>query len=90
MLIYAPFGRTRRWNRVEGREVLPWAADFGAETWAQFSLEFAAAHPAVTAVTPATSQARHMVDNLQAARGRLPTEKEQRRMVEVVEALPEA
>lgn len=90
VMVYMPFGRTRLWNRVEGREVPDWAREFGAETWAQFFLKFAAAHPAVTVVTPATSNPEHMADNANAAYGRLPDEAEQRRMVEFIESLPEA
>jgi aryl-alcohol dehydrogenase-like predicted oxidoreductase len=88
VMVYMPFGRTRLWDRVEGHEVPAWAAEFGATTWAQFFLKFAAAHPAVTVVTPATSRARHMVDNMTAAKGRLPDEAERRRMVQFIEALP--
>ncbi len=90
IMVYMPFGRRRLWNRVEGREVPGWAREFGAETWAQFFLKFAAAHPDVTVVTPATGDPEHMADNAMAARGRLPDEAEQQRMVEFVEALPEA
>jgi len=90
VMVYVPFGRTRLWNRVSGRDVPDWAREFGAESWAQFFIKFCLAHPAVTVVTPATSQARHMVDNLGAAQGRLPDEGEVRRMVEYVEALPQA
>jgi aryl-alcohol dehydrogenase-like predicted oxidoreductase len=88
VMVYMPFGRTRLWDRVEGHDVPAWAAEFGATTWAQFFLKFAAAHPAVTVVTPATSRARHMVDNMTAAKGRLPDEAERRRMVQFIEALP--
>jgi aryl-alcohol dehydrogenase-like predicted oxidoreductase len=90
VLVYAPTGRTRLFQRVKGHEVPAWAAEFGATTWAQFFLKFAAAHPAVTAVTPATSDPEHMVDNIAAARGRLPDAAERRRMIEVIEALPRA
>jgi aryl-alcohol dehydrogenase-like predicted oxidoreductase len=90
VMIYLPFGRTRLWNRVSGREVPSWAHEFDAHTWAQFFIKFCLAHPAVTAVTPATSQARHMVDNLGAGRGRLPNPDEVQRMVRYVEALPSA
>lgn len=90
VLVYLPFGRSRLWSRVEGRDVPEWAAEFDATTWAQFFIKFVAAHPAVTVVTPATSQARHMIDNLGAARGRLPDEATRRRMIELVESLPEA
>ena len=90
VLVYVPFGRTRLWARVGDREVPDWAADFGASSWAQFFIKFAAAHPAVTCVTPATSDAEHMVDNLGAGIGRLPNEDERQRMVELVDALPPA
>ncbi len=89
VLVYLPFGRTRLWERVEGHEVPAWAQEFGAATWAQFFLKFAASHPAVTAVTPATSKPHHMVDNMTAARGRLPNETERKRMVDFIAALPE-
>jgi aryl-alcohol dehydrogenase-like predicted oxidoreductase len=88
VLCYLPFGRTRLWQRVEGHEVPAWAAEFGATTWAQFFLKFAASHPAVTVVTPATSKPHHMVDNLTAARGRLPDGAERRRMIDLIAALP--
>jgi aryl-alcohol dehydrogenase-like predicted oxidoreductase len=88
VLVYLPFGRTRLWERVEGHDVPGWAAEFGATTWAQFFLKFATSHPAVTAATPATSKAHHMVDNMTAARGRLPEDAERQRMVEFIAALP--
>jgi aryl-alcohol dehydrogenase-like predicted oxidoreductase len=88
VLVYLPFGRTRLWERVEGHDVPSWAAEFGATTWAQFFLKFAASHPAVTAVTPATSKAHHMVDNMTAARGRLPDQAERKRMIDFISALP--
>ncbi len=90
VLVYAPFGRTRLWNRVSDRKVPAWAADFDARSWSQFFLKFVLAHPAVTAATPATSQGDHMLDNLGGAMGRLPTTEQVQRMIEYVEALPQA
>jgi aryl-alcohol dehydrogenase-like predicted oxidoreductase len=90
VLVYAPFGRTRLWNRVSGREVPAWASEFDANSWAQFFLKFVGAHPAVTAITPATSRPRNMADNMGAAVGRLPDAATRRRMIEVIDALPTA
>lgn len=90
VLGYVPFGRTRLWSRVRGQELPDWAADFGANSWAQFFIKFAAAHPAMTTVTPATSKARNMLDNLGAAVGELPDAATQKRMAELVDALPSA
>jgi len=88
VLVYVPFGRTRLFTRVGDRPVPEWASEFDAATWAQFFIKYVAAHPAVTVVTPATSQARHMVDNLGGGMGRLPDEATRRRMAEFVDALP--
>jgi hypothetical protein len=41
-------------------------------------------------VTPATSDPEHMLDNIAAARGRLPDAAERKRMIDVIEGLPEA
>ena len=90
VLIYAPFGRTRLWSRVKGREVPDWAREFDASSWAQFFLKFVAAHPAVTAITPATSKPQNMLDNIGGATGRLPDKTMQKRMVEFVNGLPQA
>jgi aryl-alcohol dehydrogenase-like predicted oxidoreductase len=90
VMVYLPFGRTRLWNRVAGRDVPEWAAEFDADSWAQFFLKFIAAHPAVTTITPATSRARNMADNMGAAMGRLPDEATRQRMIQVVDALPQA
>lgn len=90
VLVYVPFGRTRLFSRVGQRPVPDWAAQFGATSWAQFFVKYVAAHPAVTVVTPATSQARHIADNLAGGRGALPDAATRKKMVEFIEALPTA
>ena len=90
VLVYAPFGRTRLWSRVSGRDVPEWAAEFGATSWAQFFLKYVAAHPAVTVITPATSRPANMLDNLGGGRGELPDAATLQRMAETVDALPSA
>lgn len=90
VLVYLPFGRSRMWQRIGDRELPEWAHEFDAHTWAQFMLKFVLAHPAVTVATPGTSNPEHMIDNLGAARGRLPTPDHLQRMAELVESLPQA
>lgn len=87
VLVYAPFGRSRLWQRVRGREVPGWAREFGAGSWAQFFLKYVASHPAVTAITPATSKPAHMADNMGAAVGALPDAALRKRMIALVEGL---
>lgn len=87
VLIYAPFGRTRLWDRVRGHEVPDWAAEFDARSWSQFFLKFVLAHPVVTAATPATSRPHHMVDNMGAALGALPDAAMKKRMIAHLDSL---
>ncbi len=88
VMVYQPFGRTRLWNRVAGQAVPDYAKEFDATTWAQFFIKFVASHPAVTVITPATSQAKNMTDNLGGGRGRLPDAAMRKRMIATIDALP--
>lgn len=90
VLCYAPFGRTRLFKRVGNNPVPEWASEFDAKTWAQFFLKFAVSHPAITAATPATSQAKNMLDNIGGGIGRMPTEAMRKRMIDYVDKLPSA
>ena len=90
VLVYLPFGRSRLWNRVGDRAVPGWAGEIGIKSWGQFFIKFAAAHPAVTVVTPATSKPHHMLENIGAAFGELPDKAMQRTMAEFIDALPGA
>ena len=88
VMVYVPFGRTRLFQRVGERPLPPWASEFDAASWAQFFIKYVLGHPAVTVVTPATSQVRHMIDNLGGGIGRLPDAAARKRMAEFVDALP--
>ena len=89
VLAYAPFGRTSLFRRAGTTPLPAWAADFDAKTWAQFFLKYIISHPAITAVTPATSQQKNMLDNIGGGIGRLPDETTRKRMVELVDAWPQ-
>ncbi|MCB2109316.1 MAG: aldo/keto reductase [Rhodobacteraceae bacterium] len=82
VLINVPLGRGRLLEAVKGREVPAWARDLGCDSFAQMLLKFVLSHPAVTCAIPATSKVRHINDNLNAARGRLPDAKERERIAE--------
>ena len=88
VMVYLPFGRSRMWERIGDLPLPGWAAEFDAQSWAQFMLKFVIAHPAVTVAAPGTGDPEHMVDDLGGGRGRLPTENHVRRMIELVDSLP--
>jgi aryl-alcohol dehydrogenase-like predicted oxidoreductase len=87
-LIYVPFGRSRLFSRVSGVELPEWAADLGIDTWGKFFLKYIAAHDAVTCITPATSKAKNMLDNIGAAYGELPDQATLKKMEQLIDALP--
>jgi aryl-alcohol dehydrogenase-like predicted oxidoreductase len=87
VLTALPFGRNSLFRKAANRPLPPFAADFGAKSWAQFFLKFNLSHPAVTAVIPGTDKPEYMADNLQAGRGRMPDGTLRKRMIDYWEAL---
>jgi diketogulonate reductase-like aldo/keto reductase len=74
--------------RQLARHPLPaWATEIDCAHWAQVALKFIVTHPAVTCAIPATSQVKHLVQNMAAARGRMPDAALRARMAREVAAL---
>ena len=86
VMINLPFGRGRLFNAVQGQKLPPWAAEFDCASWAQFFLKYIVSHPAVTCCMPGTAKVEYLLDNLGAARGRLPDAAMRRRMETFLEA----
>lgn len=87
VMINVPFARGRLFGATAGKEIPEWAKDFGVDSWGKFFLKFIIGHPDVTVAIPGTIYTHHIVDNIGALRGRLPTEAERTRMVQFIEAL---
>jgi diketogulonate reductase-like aldo/keto reductase len=81
-----PFVNGQYFPLVKDRELPAWAADFDCQSWAQFSLKFILANPAVNCVITETSKTRHAIDNLSAGFGRLPDERARKQMRELMQA----
>ena len=81
-VINRPFQNGNFFSLIRGHELPGWAAEFDCESWAQFSLKFILANPAVNCVLTETANPKHAIDNLGAGFGRLPNESEQRKMLE--------
>jgi diketogulonate reductase-like aldo/keto reductase len=84
VLVNRPFSEGGLFQRVRGRTLPDWAAEFDCASWAQFFLKWILAHPAVTCVIPGTSRPEHLVDNMGAARGRLPDAASRERMTSLI------
>lgn len=90
VMLNVPFGGRRGGNlfsQVSDTPLPAWAAEIGAESWAQYFLKYLVSHPAVTVAIPGTTQVRHLNDNARAARGELPDAAMRRRMEEHWDAM---
>jgi aryl-alcohol dehydrogenase-like predicted oxidoreductase len=86
VIVNRPFGNGALFGRVRSRQLPNWASEFDCHSWAQFFLKWIVAHPVVTCAIPATRNVRHLEDDLEAARGRLPDAETRRQMRELISA----
>ena len=84
VIINQPFEEGELFSRVKGKPLPPWTKEFDCNSWGQFFLKFILAQPAVTCVIPGTSKPHHMLDNLVAGFGKLPSRKHLRQMIDLV------
>ena len=82
-----PFGGGDLFRRLRTKPLPEWAAEFDCRSWAQFLLKWIIAHDAITCAIPATSNPKHLEDNMKGGIGRLPDAKMRQRMAETVSGL---
>jgi aryl-alcohol dehydrogenase-like predicted oxidoreductase len=85
VMINLPFGRGRLFNAVQGKKLPEWANEIDCQSWAQFFLKYIVSHPAITCAVPGMARPEYVVDNLGAARGRLPDVAMRRRMEQFID-----
>ena len=84
VVINRPFMNGAYFQRLEGRPLPDWAAEFECTTWAQFSLKYILANPLLTCVLTETSNPAHIEENLRTAIGPLPDAATRQRMRELI------
>ena len=87
VIVNLPFGRNRLFGKAKGKPLPEFAREIDCTSWAQFFLKFLLGHPAVTVVIPGTDRPEYALDNLAAARGRIPDAAMRQRMLEFWESL---
>jgi aryl-alcohol dehydrogenase-like predicted oxidoreductase len=87
VMINLPFGRGRLFKAVQGKQLPQWAEEFECKSWAQFFLKYIVSHPAITCAVPGMAKPEYVVDNLGAARGRLPDAAMRRKMEQFIDSL---
>jgi diketogulonate reductase-like aldo/keto reductase len=81
ILINRPFEEGALFRQAKGMDLPIWAKEFDCATWAQFFLKFILSSPMVTCVIPGTAKKTHILDNLGAGHGRLPTAEHRKKMI---------
>jgi aryl-alcohol dehydrogenase-like predicted oxidoreductase len=87
VMINLPFGRGRLFKAVQGKKLPDWAAEFDCASWPQLFLKYIVSHPAVTCAVPGMARAEYVVDNVNAARGRLPDAAMRKRMEQFIDGV---
>ena len=87
VIVNRPFREGALLEALRRHRLPAWAVEIDCDSWAQVALKFIVSHPAVTCAIPATSQLAHVLQNMGAARGRLPDAALRTRMAAEVAAL---
>ncbi|GAB4137522.1 MAG: aldo/keto reductase [Sphingomonadales bacterium] len=74
---------------IQRRHRVPeWAAEAcGCRNWADFLLKFIVSHPAVTCAIPATTRVEHVIENMRAGHGPMPSAEMRQRMIQHIASL---
>jgi diketogulonate reductase-like aldo/keto reductase len=84
VLINQPFEEGALFSKVKGQSLPAWSKEFDCNSWGQFFLKFILSHDAVTCVIPGTSKPHHMLDNIGAGIGKLPTQEHRKQMIKLM------
>ncbi len=87
VIVNRPFADGDLFRRVKGVGLPAWCREFDCTSWAQFFLKFVLSHPAVTCTIPATSDPKHLMDNMRAGTGALPNADQRERMIQTWEEI---
>lgn len=80
VLVNRPFEAGDIFSRVKSKRIPLWAKDIGCNSWGQFFLKYIVSHPTITCAIPATGKINHLLDNMHAGFGYMPSIKERIKM----------
>ena len=87
VIINEPLDKGALFSLVKNKSLPVWAAEYGMKSWGEFFLKYIITHPAVTCIVPATSDTKHVEDNIRAGFGMFPDETRRKKMVDFISAL---
>lgn len=87
VLVSRPFMNGSYFERLEDVALPGWTSEMQCETWAEFSLLYILANPAVTCVLTETTNPLHMAENVATALKPFPDERARARMREFIDSV---
>ena len=87
VLISRPFMNGAYFARLENERLPDWTVELECESWAQFSLQYILANPAVTCVLTETTNPLHMAENALTALKPVPDATARQRMRQLIDAV---
>lgn len=87
VIVNRPFQRGDIFSAVRGKALPGFAKEMDIDSWGQYFLKFVISHPAVTCAIPATTKAKHLLDNMGAQFGQVPDSKMREEMIRYFKAL---
>lgn len=87
VIVNRPFQRGDLIDELKDKPLPKWANLIDCNTWPQFLLKFVVSHPSVTCAIPATSQVKHVKENMAACFSPLPDAAMRARMIDYVEKI---
>lgn len=87
VLTNRPYDGGNLFRVTKGMTLPAWSSEFDCKSWGQFFLKYLLSHPSVTCVIPGTSKAHHMLDNMGAGLGSLPSLAQREKMVALINSI---
>jgi len=87
IIINRPFEEGQLFDYVRGKKVPDRIMDMGIPTWSAFFLKYIISNPQLCFTIPATTNPEHLLENIAAGKGYIPTASERKNMVNVFENL---
>lgn len=82
VIINGPYESGNLFRTVKNKSLPAWSSEFDCHSWGQFFLKYILSNEAVTCVIPGTSKVNHLIDNLGAGVGRLPSAAHRKKMID--------
>ncbi len=87
IIVNRPFADGGYFSQVRNKALPEWVREFDCASWGQFALKWILGNEAITCAIPATSDAKHMLDNTLAGMGPLPDANQRKKMQELMQTL---